>query len=92
MDADVAQWLSDPEKVLIDRDKWPAVPLHAKANVEPQEEWELIAGAMYERNMVGGMEEKDVFHVNGHPVFIGGFGFEKKGKPLEGEVRCTRCI
>ena len=90
---EVRHILLNPESVLLDQSKWPDKPPEAKANVGSEEDYHHIVSEMYSRDLMGGIVADDVFKDhNGVGVFNGALGFGKKGKPLEGEVRCTRFI
>ncbi len=71
----------DPSLMLLEKDKWPAAVPKARVNVEDDLEWIRIVTEMFQRNLLFGLEEMEVFHADGHPVFNGAFGFEKKRKP-----------
>ena len=77
---DVRQWVADPTLMLLDKDKWPSVAPKAKVNVENDTEWIKIVTAMFQRRLLFGLEEMEVFHVEGCPIFNGAFGFEQNGE------------
>ena len=78
--------MTDPSRMLLDEDKWPTITPKAKVNVKDDLEWIKIVTAMFKRKLLFGLEEFEVFHAHGQPIFNGAFGFEKKGKPNAGEI------
>ncbi|CAK0838564.1 unnamed protein product [Prorocentrum cordatum] len=76
VDEHILEWLLDPEVVTLPPSEWPDAPPRARVSCEKMEDW----------------HEADIFAPHGQEVFNGLFAREKKGKPLEGQVRCARLI
>ena len=51
-----------------------------------------MAKLLYDRRILRAIGLKDVFHLSGKPVFVGGFAVQKKGEPASGFEKVTRFI
>ena len=76
--------LLDPKKCLLDEMDWPVEPAKARVWVASDSEWVRICRGAAERGLFAFLQEEDVFHAGGRPVFNGLFGVPKKGKLVPG--------
>ena len=79
-DGIVKEKLMKPESCLLEGEELP-VKLPTPKVMASEEEWNLIAGALYKRGLVRPVES--VARVDDQPVLNGAFGVPKPGKQLE---------
>ena len=79
-DGIVKEKLMNPESCLLEGEELP-VKLPTPKVMASEEEWNLIAGALYKRGLVRPVES--VARVDDQPVLNGAFGVPKPGKQLE---------
>ena len=79
-DGIVKEKLMNPESCLLEGEELP-VKLPTPRVMASEEEWNLIAGALYKRGLVRPVES--VARVDDQPVLNGAFGVPKPGKQLE---------
>lgn len=91
VDETVKAWLGDPAVTLKPVEQWPAAVPTAKINCS-RAEWYRVVGELFRRNIVGPIDEKDIFSVGGVKVLNGAFAVAKSGTPLDGESRVCRLI
>ena len=88
---EVQCWLNNPEECLRPPEEWPKPLPKASMNVR-REDWNEIAAALVERNILTPIDYEDIFRAGGVPVLNGLFCVQKKGTPAPGEERLTRLI
>ncbi|CAK0829863.1 unnamed protein product [Prorocentrum cordatum] len=92
VDEHILEWLINPEVATLPVAEWPLDPPRARVNCERLEDWYEVAEHLIGLGILGVVDEADIFAPRGQKVFNGLFAREKKGKPLEGQSRCTRLI
>ena len=88
---EVQEWLGNPKMALLPEHRWPDPLPSASMNMK-RSDWNEIAKALVDRNILVPIDYNDIFKVRGKPLLNGMFSVNKKGVPAPGENKVTRLI